>query len=93
MSPDKLVDENDPSTWVAKTKVAPVKFTKWFLFQHETLIDRKSTSGALQNNQVWRLSGPVFNEIQLFQKLTCIGIIKEMYMRPERIHNALLSES
>ena len=21
MSPDKLVDENDPSTWVAKTKV------------------------------------------------------------------------
>ena len=32
MSPDKLVDENDPSTWVAKTKVAPVKFTKWFLF-------------------------------------------------------------
>ena len=31
MSPDKLVDENDPSTWVAKTKVAPVKFTKWFL--------------------------------------------------------------
>ena len=28
MSPDKLVDENDPSTWVAKTKVAPVKFTK-----------------------------------------------------------------
>ena len=32
MSSDKLVDENDPSTWVAKTKVAPVKFTKWFLF-------------------------------------------------------------
>ena len=32
MSPDKLVDENDPSTWVAKTKVAPVKFTKSFLF-------------------------------------------------------------
>ena len=31
MSPDKLVDENDPSSWVAKTKVAPVKFTKWFL--------------------------------------------------------------
>ena len=31
MSPDKLVDVNDPSTWVAKTKVAPVKFTKWFL--------------------------------------------------------------
>ena len=31
MSPDKLVDENDPSTWVAKTKVAPAKFTKWFL--------------------------------------------------------------
>ena len=28
MSPDKLVDENDPSSWVAKTKVAPVKFTK-----------------------------------------------------------------
>ena len=28
MSPDKLVDENYPSTWVAKTKVAPVKFTK-----------------------------------------------------------------
>ena len=24
MSPDKLVDENDPSTCVAKTKVAPV---------------------------------------------------------------------
>ena len=23
---------NDPSTWVAKTKVALVKFTKWFLF-------------------------------------------------------------
>ena len=32
MSPYKLVDENDPSTWVAKTKVAPVKFTKRFLF-------------------------------------------------------------
>ena len=32
MSPDKLVDENDPYTWVAKTKVAPVKFTKCFLF-------------------------------------------------------------
>ena len=32
MSPDKHVDENDPSSWVAKTKVAPVKFTKWFLF-------------------------------------------------------------
>ena len=32
MSPDKLVDENDPSTLVAKTKVAPVKFTKRFLF-------------------------------------------------------------
>ena len=31
MSPDKLVDENDPYTWVAKTKVAPVKFTKCFL--------------------------------------------------------------
>ena len=28
MSPNELVDENDPSTWVAKTKVAPVKFTK-----------------------------------------------------------------
>ena len=28
MSPDKLVNENDPSSWVAKTKVAPVKFTK-----------------------------------------------------------------
>ena len=28
MSPYKLVDENDPSKWVAKTKVAPVKFTK-----------------------------------------------------------------
>ena len=26
MSPDKLVDENDPSTWVAKAKKAPVKF-------------------------------------------------------------------
>ena len=32
MSPDELVDENNPSTWVAKTKVAPVKFTKGFLF-------------------------------------------------------------
>ena len=32
MSPGKLVDENDRSTWVAMTKVAPVKFTKWFLF-------------------------------------------------------------
>ena len=28
MSPDKRVNENDPSTWVAKTKVAPIKFTK-----------------------------------------------------------------
>ena len=28
MSPNKLVDDNDPSTWVTKTKVAPVKFTK-----------------------------------------------------------------
>ena len=35
MSPDKLVDENDPSTWVAKTKVAPVKFPKWFLLKTE----------------------------------------------------------
>ena len=28
MSPDKRVYENDPSTWVAKTKVAAIKFTK-----------------------------------------------------------------
>ena len=34
MSPDKLVDKNDPYTWVAKTKVAPVKFMKCFLFSH-----------------------------------------------------------
>ena len=38
MSPDKLVDENDPSTWVAKTKVAPVKFTKWFLFFYFSIV-------------------------------------------------------
>ena len=28
MLPYKLVDEKDPSMWVAKTKVALVKFTK-----------------------------------------------------------------
>ena len=26
-------------TWVAKTKVAPVKFTKWFLLKYETFIN------------------------------------------------------
>ena len=38
MSPDKLVDENDPYTWVAKTKVTPVKFTKCFLFEKGTCL-------------------------------------------------------
>ena len=32
MSPDKLVDENDPSMWVAKRNLALVKFMKWFFF-------------------------------------------------------------
>ena len=44
MSPDKLVDENDPSTWVAKTKVAPVKFTKWFLFYIQSQVPSRKTS-------------------------------------------------
>ena len=36
MSPDKLVDENDPSPWVAKTKVAPVKITKEVILVFKT---------------------------------------------------------
>ena len=54
MSPDKLVDEKDPSTWVAKTKVAPVKFTKWFLFWNE--IDAKARLGLkIANNVIYAL--------------------------------------
>ena len=39
MSPDILLMKTTLPRWVAKTKVAPVKFTKWFLFILEYLDD------------------------------------------------------
>ena len=57
MSPDKLVGENDPSTWVAKTKKAPVKCTKWFLFciQNKTNQGQKVVSPVLNRAAKWAI--------------------------------------
>ena len=59
MSPDKLVDENDPYTWVAKTKVASVKFTKCFLFIEEIHMNNTVAiiCSTIQNlKQYWTLA-------------------------------------
>ena len=40
MSPDKLVDENDPSTWVAKTK-GPGKIHEVILVSSQSVLYRK----------------------------------------------------
>ena len=54
MSPDKPVDKNDPSTWVAMTKVAPVKFTKWFLFK-KTYTEEDENALSLRWVDKWQL--------------------------------------
>ena len=69
MSPDKLVDENDPSMWVAKTKVTPVKFTKWLLFFLQGSYSQNHIKGRLWQEVLvlhWISLGPC---PEVFKKL------------------------
>ena len=71
MSPDKLVDENDPSTWVAKTKVAPVKFTKWFLLLIKSFVFSK-----LLYCLWWKTSKTNVHKLQLVQNFVARIILR-----------------
>ena len=55
----QLVDENDPSKCVAKTKVAPVKFTKWFLLLFYSVISgsRLNATWSLESFKDYALVG------------------------------------
>ena len=70
MSSDKLVDENDPSMWVAKRNLALVKFMKWFFFFLQGSYSQSHIKGRLWL-KCWFFTEFHLDHVQKFSRNYC----------------------